>query len=102
MQCFGEVESSSREEPGIFFVPALSQHASIDVAASVLDCGCKNLVIAFCRVLNRYSDAFATTLYITLSEITGTLVRREHHSVACCLFTHTPPPPLISSGRNTH
>ena len=33
--------------------------------------------------------------------ITGTLGRRGHNSVACCLFTHTPPPPLIASGRNT-
>ena len=85
-----------------FLVPALSQHACIHVAASVLYCGCKNLVLAFCRVLNRYSDAFASTLYITLPrKITGILVRIGHHSVACCLFTHTPPPSLITSSRNT-
>ena len=103
IQCFGKVESSSSEDPCIFLVPALLQHASIHLAASVLYYRRKIWSSAFSKLLpGKYSDAFATTHYMTLPRrVTGTLGGRGHHSVVCCLFEHTPPPPLIASGRNT-
>ena len=103
IQCFGKVESSSSENPCIFLVPALLQHASIHLAASVLYYRRKIWSSAFSKLLpGKYSDAFATTHYMTLPRrVTGTLGGRGHHSVVCCLLKHTPPPPLIASGRNT-
>ena len=87
------MERSSREGRCISLVPALSQHACIHVAASALYCGCKNLVLAFCRVLNRYSDAFATTLYITQADDRDPRLKRTPFSRV--LLVHTHPSPTV-------